>query len=203
MEFYFSRGLVFHLFVKRRTTMNDTIAAAVSGTSKKVKILGYVIVVLGLLSIAAPFVAGAAVAMMVGALLFIAGIAQTLYAFQSDSFGKTLLRVLFGGITVLSGFFMLVAPAVGLATLTMILIVYFLVDGIFAVITGLQLKPLTGWGWMVFSGVASVLLAWMIWQQWPVSGAWAVGTLVGVRLLFTGMSMITLGAIGKELSSKG
>lgn len=180
--------------------MSGEMTGAIGAASKQAKIWGVVAVILGLIAIATPFVAGVAVAMTLGVVLILSGIAQTLYAFQAGSLGSGLLRLLFGGITVVAGIAVIVAPASGLAALTLVLAAYFLVDGIFAVIAGFQLRPATGWGWMVFNGVITLLLGWMIWAQWPVSGAWAVGILVGVRLLMTGITMITLGAAGTAVS---
>jgi uncharacterized membrane protein HdeD (DUF308 family) len=180
--------------------MNGELAKAVGTTSKSARIWGVVTLVMGMLAIAAPFVAGVAAAMMVGFLLVLAGGAQTIYAFQAGSFGRGLMVFLFGGITIVAGAATLLSPVAGLATLTMILIAYFIVDGAFALIAGFQLKPAQGWGWMVVSGLVTVLLALLIWQQWPFSGAWAVGTLVGVRLIFSGMSMMAIGAAGKDIS---
>jgi uncharacterized membrane protein HdeD (DUF308 family) len=66
------------------------------------------------------------------------------------------------------------------------------------VINGFGARPEQGWGWLVTSGVVSVLLAVMIWGQFPLSGAWAVGTLVGVRLLMSGIVLIGIGSmVGK------
>jgi uncharacterized membrane protein HdeD (DUF308 family) len=187
--------------------MSNDIANTIDSTSKSAKIWGVVAVILGLIAIATPFVAGLAVAMTLGIVLLLAGIAQTLFAFQAGTFGKGLLRLLFGVITIVFGVAVLSAPAAGLASLTIVLAAYFLVDGIFTVIAAFQLKPASGWGWMVFNGVITVLLSWMIWSEWPISAAWAAGVLVGVRLIMTGMTMVTFGsagsAIGRELGRAG
>jgi len=56
---------------------------------------------------------------------------------------------------------------------------------------------------VVFSGAITLLLSLMIWRQWPVSGAWAIGILVGVRMVFVGLSMITISSMIKEIGSEG
>jgi uncharacterized membrane protein HdeD (DUF308 family) len=98
------------------------------------------------------------------------------------------------------GLLLLTRPIVGLASLTLILIVYFLVEGIFEIMAALQLRPLQGWGWMLCSGIFSVILAGFFWSEWPLSGAWAIGVLVGIQLIFAGWSMISLGRIGRGLA---
>jgi uncharacterized membrane protein HdeD (DUF308 family) len=35
----------------------------------------------------------------------------------------------------------------------------------------------------------------MLWKQFPLSGLWAVGTLIGIRLLMAGISLIAIGSI--------
>ena len=59
-----------------------------------------------------------------------------------------------------------------------------------------SVRPEQGWGWLLVGGVISLLLGIMIWRQFPLSGAWAVGVLVGIRLIFAGWTMIMLGATG-------
>ncbi len=81
-------------------------------------------------------------------------------------------------------------------TLTGVRLVYFLVDGIFVIVTGIRRKDEAGWGWMIVSGIASIALAAILWSQWPISGAYAIGMLVGIRLIFTGWLVAMLGMAG-------
>ncbi|NIO42670.1 MAG: HdeD family acid-resistance protein, partial [Burkholderiales bacterium] len=78
-------------------------------------------------------------------------------------------------------------PLLGLTFLTLLLVVYFLIEGIWKVIASFRYRPATGWLWLLISGVISLVLGWLIWMQWPISGMWAVGVLVGVNLLSTGI----------------
>ena len=157
---------------------------------------GFAVMLLGMLSITAPFVFGVAVTGMVALFITAAGLTMSVYAFKAGSFGKGLLQLLFGGITVLCGVAMFSAPVIGMLTLTGILLAYFLVDGIFAIIAGVRGKGAPGWGWMIVSGVVSIVLAIMLWRQWPISGAYVIGLLVGIRLIFTGWSIAMLGMLG-------
>ena len=76
------------------------------------------------------------------------------------------------------------------STAALALAVYFVVDGIFAVVAGFGLPK--GKGWVIFNGVISVLLGIMIWRSWPVSGLWAVGILLGVKMVVAGMAMMAI-----------
>ena len=157
---------------------------------------GFAVMLLGMLAIMAPFVSGVAVTATVAVLITAAGLSMTVYAFKAGSFGKGVLQFLFGGITVICGVAMFSAPVLSMLTLTGILLAYFLVDGIFAIVSGVRGKGTPGWGWMIVSGIASIVLAVILWRQWPISGAYTIGLLVGIRLIFTGWSIAMLGMLG-------
>jgi uncharacterized membrane protein HdeD (DUF308 family) len=157
---------------------------------------GFAIMLLGILAVSAPFVSGVAATSFVAVLITAAGLTMTMYAFKAGSFGKGLLQFLFGGITIVCGVAMFVTPMFSMFTLTGVLMVYFLVDGIFAIFSGVKGRPAPGWGWVIISGTASIVLAVLLWRQWPDSGTYAVGLLVGIRLIFTGWSIAMLGMLG-------
>jgi len=165
---------------------------------KGAKIWGWIILLMGLLAVASPVVSGVAVVIMVAIVLIVAGAARVIAGLQGDGFWS----ILFGVLYVVGGAVMIGRPYLGLASLTMILIIYFLANGIAEIIAAFQVKPAQGWGFVLFSGIVSVILAFMIWNQWPLSGAWAIGVLVGVQLIFAGLTMITVGSAIKEAISR-
>jgi uncharacterized membrane protein HdeD (DUF308 family) len=65
-----------------------------------------------------------------------------------------------------------------------------------------QLKPIKGWGWMLFNGLVTLLLGGLIWSQWPISGVWAIGTLLGIHLIFDGWSEIAV-ALAARAEKRG
>ena len=166
---------------------------------------GFSVMILGMLAIMAPFISGVTVTSLVAVAITAAGIAMTVYAFKAGSFGKGLMQYLFGGITILCGIAIFVTPIRSMFGLTGLLMAYFFVDGLFAIISGVRGRPQPGWGWVMVSGVASVVLAVLLWRQWPASGAYVVGMLVGIRLIFSGWSIAMLGmlsAIGSNIGDK-
>lgn len=167
-----------------------------SAAGKNAKLFGIVTIVLGILAMAAPMVAGMSIALLVGFLVLVAGIVRMLWAFQAVSLGKGLLVFAIGLLTLLCGVAMVTDPLLATGLLTIFLAAYFLVDGAFEIAAAFQLRPAPGWGWMLFGGVLSVLLGLMIWQQFPLSGAWAIGVLLGIKLLFVGMIMVSVGKSG-------
>ena len=164
--------------------------------------LGVLTVIFGVLAIAAPFVTGIAVSMFVGFLMVFMGIARVVHAVKSKQWGTGIWGTIIGLLAVGAGLVILFRPGVGLAWLTLLLAIYFLVDGVCEIIAAFKIKPDQGWGWMLFNGVIALLLGIMIWRQWPVSGAWAIGVLVGVHILITGWTMIILGTGARRIAGK-
>ena len=171
--------------------MNEFVEA-----SKSAKIWGWIILILGILALISPLVSGLTVAIMVAILLVIAGILRLIHGFK----GGGIWAILFGILAIIAGLVMIGRPYLGLASLTIVLIAYFLVNGIGEIVAAFQIRPTQGWGFVLFSGIISVILSIMIWNQWPLSGAWAIGVLVGIQLIFAGMTMITMGSAIKSIA---
>ncbi len=161
-------------------------------------LLGVMLVALGILSVMAPLFTGVTVTILVGMYLVAAGCIEMYFAFKAPSFGKGALKFLFGGVGVVAGFVTFALPIESLQTLTLILAGLFIVGGIVEIVLALNLKKedAVGWAWLLFSGIASILLAVLIFAQWPMSGLWAVGVIVGTRILFHGLTLISLGSAG-------
>ena len=162
--------------------------------------LGVVTVIFGVVAIGSPLITGVAVAVFVGFLLLASGVAQIVHALKSKQWGTGFWGTVIGVLGVTAGLLMIFRPLVGLVTMTMLLAIYFLVDGISEIIAAFKIKPDQGWGWVLFNGIIAVLLGLMIWRQWPVSGAWAIGLLVGIHILITGWSMIILGSGARRIA---
>jgi len=163
--------------------------------------LGILTVVFGALAVGSPLITGLAVSMFVGGLLVVAGIVRVVEALKSGQLGAGILGSVLGLLTLVCGVLMLFRPLIGLATLTLVMAVYFLVDGITEIVVAFKMKPEKGWGWMLFGGIVALLLGIFIWRQWPLSGAWAVGTLVGIHLLLSGWTMIMTGSAARAGTS--
>jgi len=155
---------------------------------------GAFLIIFGLVAIASPAVAGTVVVMVIGALLTGAGVVEIFQAVRTDSWSNRIGTLLFGVITFACGLGVLGHPLFGLSFLTLLLIVYFVTGGIAKIISSFCYRPFSGWLMMCGSGLISLLLGVIIWQDWPLSGLWAVGVLVGIDLLLTGISILALAA---------
>ena len=164
--------------------------------------LGIALVLLGFLAVGAPLVTGIAVAMTVGAFVVLTGVLEIVLALKARSWGKGLIGVILGVVSVACGLLMIAHPLMGLGFLTLLVAAYFFVHGIFGIVEALQLKPNAGWGWSLFSGILTMLLGVLIWRQWPLSGAWAIGVLVGIHVLMSGWAAIMLGAAARGAAAE-
>lgn len=181
--------------------MNNEIESAASGLLAGIRRhanfaigIGILFSVLGVVAVAAPLATGVAITLMVGVALIVGGIGKCMLAFRVGALGHGLLILLLGLVTLLAGGFLVFQPVAGLVSITLILAAYFLVTGALAIITSLNVRPASGWGLMLGNGIVTLVLGLLIWQQWPLSGTWALGVLFGVQLLMMGLSLIALGS---------
>ena len=156
-------------------------------------ISGIIMLICGIVAVFSPFVAGLSVTVIVGAMLLVSGASQCILAFQAGAFSKGLLIFIMGALTAVAGGYMVGQPVSGLAAITIFLAAYFIVTGIFELLGAFQIRGADGWGWMLFNGIITLALGVMIWRQFPVSGAWAIGTLFGIKMVFGGLALFQIG----------
>ena len=95
-------------------------------------------------------------------------------------------------IYLVVGILLLAYPVQGIITLTVLLTIYFLLEGIAKIGWGIELHPVTGSGWLIVSGIISLILAAIIIAGWPGTAFWVLGLLVGINMLFFGSSLLAL-----------
>lgn len=152
--------------------------------------LGIALIVLGFVAILTPVAAGGAVVVVIGLILLGAGVAATIRGLQSATAMDKVLGLVVGAVTALTGAVVLAQPLFGLSLLTLLLAGYFLIDGACKIVVSLRFRPASGWLWLSISGGLSLILGALIWSQWPMSGLWAVGVLVGLNLMSTGFALL-------------
>ena len=158
------------------------------------KMLGVVLIILGILAMMAPGFTGLSIAMILGVLVVLGGLARIIWAFQSDSLGKGAVKFAIGGLTLLCGIMLIGNPLFASGVLTVLLALYFIADGIVEIFAGVRVGTMAGGGWLLFGGIVSILLGVIIWAQFPLSGAWALGILLGIKLFMAGLIMVTVGS---------
>ena len=156
-------------------------------------------IVLGAFAIIEPAVAGLGVALLVGWLLIFGGISHFVSAFEGGGAKRVIFQVLAGVLFVIGGYYFITHPLLGLSTLTLLLAAVILAAGVCEIITYFRLKSEQASGWMLFNGIVALILGALIWLHWPSSSVWAIGTLVGVNLLLTGITRLMIGLTGRRL----
>jgi len=161
-------------------------------------ISGVILIIAGMFAILSPMIAGLSITIMVGVALIIGGIGECFLAFRCGAFGRGLLTFVVGALMVIVGAFMINQPVAGLASITLLLVAYLVAVGVVELFMSLQIRPADGWGIMLFNGVITLLLGLMLWRQYPLSGAWAVGVLFGIKMVFSGWVLVFIGRSVKQ-----
>jgi len=165
-------------------------------------VLGLLSVVAGFIAMGSPLVTGVFVTMVVGTMLAINGVLELLHMFSARGWQAGVVAFISGVLAILAGGALIAQPIIGSAIIGILLIVFFFFDGIARSALAFMLRPIPGWGWHLAGGIASLLLGIMMWQNWPLSGLWAIGVLIGIRILFAGLAMLMLrGVVGQMQKS--
>jgi uncharacterized membrane protein HdeD (DUF308 family) len=164
-------------------------------------VMGIVFIVLGLLAIVEPAVAGLAVAIFVGWLLLFGGAAHAVGAFAGGGAGRVLWQLLLAALYVVGGWYFLTHPLLGLGTLTLFLAAILVAEAFVEIVAYFAMRGEGASGWRLVNAIVTLLLGGMIWRHWPSSSEWAIGTLVGVNLMITGFSRLMLGTAAKRLAA--
>jgi len=157
-------------------------------------------IVLGAFAIIEPAVAGLGVALLVGWLLIFGGISHFVSAFEGGGAKRVIFQVLAGVVFVIGGYYFITHPLLALSTLTLLLAAVILAAGVCEIITYFRLRSEQASGWILFNGIVALFLGALIWLHWPSSSVWAIGTLVGVNLLLTGITRLMVGLTGRRLT---
>jgi uncharacterized membrane protein HdeD (DUF308 family) len=153
---------------------------------------GVLLIVFGMVAIGSPFLAAAAVNALVAWLIILAGVVHLMLAFRVHGAGSMIWKVLVGIAYLCFGGYLILHPLIGVASLTLLLASLFLLEGILNIVLYVKMRPIHGSSWVLVDGIITLLLGLMIYMQWPSSSAWAIGTLVGVSLIFSGVARVMM-----------
>lgn len=165
--------------------------------------LGIVLIVAGLAAIAFPLFSTIAAKIMLGWLFLIGGVMLILHAFNAQAWQGFLWSLLIGILYAVAGGYLAFFPLTGLLTLAILLAMLFIAEGVFEVIMALRVRPHEGWGFLLLSGIAALLVGVLIGIDLPGSAVWALGLLVGINLLFSGWSYVFLALAGRRAHEAG
>jgi uncharacterized membrane protein HdeD (DUF308 family) len=161
-------------------------------------VTGIALSIFGVLLLVTPVAAGDAVVRLVALVLAVTGVAHMIQSLRAASAVHKAVSVILGAIVAGVGVLVWFNPELGSGFLTALLMIFFVVNGLWKISTSFRFRLLRRWWWLMISGLISLLLAALLWNQWPLSGAWAIAVFVGVDLLVTGIPMIVLASTLKK-----
>ena len=174
------------------TNLQSKMSAAVREHWKAFLFEGILLVVLGLAAIIVPPLASLAVTIFLGWMFLVSGVvglALTFWARQMPGFWWSLISA---ALAIAAGVVLLARPVQGTLTLTIVVGAYFLAEGVTTIMYALEhRRELSArWSWLLMAGLMDILIAAIIIAGLPGSALWAVGLLVGINLLFGGITLI-------------
>ena len=171
--------------------------------SKSLMMLGIVLVIFGILLLVSPAAVGAAVVKVVALVLVITGLAQLVQGLRSGRVTHAIVASLLGLVVAGVGVFVWLNPEHEANFLTALLMIFFIINGLWKLSTAIRYSNVTGWGWVFLSGLLPLLFVYLLWKQWPLAGFWAIGVLVGLDLLLSGLSIIVVAARMRKIRAVG
>ena len=153
---------------------------------------GVLLIVFGMLAVGAPYLAAVAVSIFIAWLIVFAGVVHIVLAFHAHGAGSKIWKLLIGIAYVCFGGYLVLRPVVGVASLTLVLATLFLIEGVLDIVLFVKMRPTQGSTWVLIDGIVTLLLGLLIYMQWPSSSVWAIGTLVGISMIFSGVARVMM-----------
>lgn len=147
------------------------------------------LIILGVFAVAIPQVFTLSIELLIGTLFILSGIFQGFRVLRSgyiEGFWPSFLGAI---LSIILGVYLLAYPVSGIIALTLLLAIFFLFQGVAQIVLGFNVKSTPGSTWVIFSGIITLVLSYLIWSGLPGTAAWVIGLLVGINLLMTGFSL--------------
>ena len=182
--------------------MQNAIRDALSAHWRLFMFQGAIMVILGVLAVAAPMAATIVVDIYIGWLFLISGIVGLVALFSAKHMPAFLWNLVTAALSVIVGVMLIWKPVEGALSITLVLTAFFIAEGIFQMVASIAYRDVIGgsWGWMLVSGISDLVLAAIIIFAWPISAAWALGLLVGVNLITSGWAIVMAAFAGRQLT---
>ncbi len=161
--------------------------------------LGIAIIALGIVSMTLPFVTAITINMFFGTIFFISGLLQLAFSLKARGWRGFLWKFLIGAVYTGAAVLMFFYPKAAVVSLTLVLLGVFLAEGIFKIALSLRIRPMKGWGWLMFSGILALALSFVIFMWLPDSALWVIGLLFGIHLIVWGIWFLVLGLLVKKI----
>ena len=162
---------------------------------------GIVMFICGILAIALPLASSIGIVIVLAWLILFAGVCHLIFAFQSHSIGGFLWKLLLAIIYGCAGIYMLMNPLLGVVSLTLLLAIFLVFEGIVEIAFYFNIRGAANADWVLLDGIVTLILGFLIWRRWPSSSVWVIGTLVGISLIFSGISRFMLSSAVRPVTS--
>ena len=168
----------------------DTLSSTVKRVTGLAILWAVILIICGIIALALPVFAGISTAIVLSVLVIVAGVVHLTTAAVAGSLGGYLWRTLVGIVYIIGGVWLFIHPILGLVSFTFVLGIVFMIEGVFAILSFFQVRKNAGSSWLLFDGLITLLLAFLILDRWPSSASWAIATIVGVNLLISGITRL-------------
>ncbi len=156
--------------------------------------LGVVFLIAGFIAVGSAVAATASAVMIIGIMMIMGGVAEIVAAFSVKGWGKFAVWMLLGLLYVGAGFIAIMNPFAAATILTLLLGAALVAGGVLRIFLAFSMKAAgKPWGWVVVSGLVTLLLGVMIIAQWPASSFFVLGIFLGIDLIFIGSGWVTMG----------
>ena len=159
---------------------------------------GIFFIILGLCAVLIPQFFTVAIVVFLGWIILFGGIVQISRAFMFSDMPGFVLWLFMGILQVVVGYLFIAEPAAGVLTLTMLITLFFALEGIAKISLALMMRPLANWGFILFSGITALAFALIIWISWAETADWLLGLLLGINMIFMGWSLVKISLHHKE-----
>ena len=159
---------------------------------KSLMITGIVLLVLGVLLLASPIAAGTLIIKAVAAVLVLTGALQLFQASKAPAGAGRIVALILGIVVAGLGVMVWINPGIGSGFLLALLMMFFVVNGLWQLTTAWRFRAVRGWFWLLLCGLVSLVFVYLLWSQWPLAGAWVIGVFIGINLLLTGAALVVL-----------
>jgi uncharacterized membrane protein HdeD (DUF308 family) len=155
-------------------------------------VVSVLMIVAGLLAVVLPEISGIAITFLLAWLMLVMGCAHLAYTWHRRHRGGIWWGLLLGILYIATGIFIFLDPAAGLKVLTLLLGAYLLLESALVFSLAFSSHAHKGRGWLMFDGLVALILGFIVLLTWPRSALWVIGTLVGISMIFNGISRLML-----------
>lgn len=174
-----------------------------SVSTNAIKWVGILLMVLGAVAILVPAFAGFTVTIFIGWVLVVGSVFLFASAFSNRSGLGLVVGIIWAVLALIAGLWILINPDKGLKALTLIVMLYFLVSGVFKLGISFGARGTPGIGWLALNGVLSVVIGLIVLADMPEAAEWAIGLLLGIDFIFSGWGLINFASAANRIERSG